>query len=139
MAVEFGTDAWAQALQAAIDGSSEYRNAAKSWGVGFPGNVLLVFRADDRLAETKRLLLRLEGGRCSGAEIVDTDDHPDAAYSLTGDFSLWHDVLTGKTLAATAILAGKITVTGNKMKLLAHAPSHRAMVHCVGSVDTEYP
>ena len=61
------------------------------------------------------------------------------AFALAGPYGLWHDILSGKTLAATAILSGKLQVTGDKLKLLKHASSHRAMVHCVGTVDTVYP
>ena len=45
MAIPFGTDAWAQALCAHLNGSSEYRNAAAKWGKGFNGTLLLSFGA----------------------------------------------------------------------------------------------
>ena len=50
MATRFGTTAWAQLLVKEVNASSEYRNAAASWGDGFNGNVLLAFESDAKLA-----------------------------------------------------------------------------------------
>ena len=67
MSLTFGTDAWAQALVATINASSEYRNAAAKWGDGFNGNVLLVFDADATQASTHALLVELSKGVCRRA------------------------------------------------------------------------
>ena len=137
MAETFGTDAWAQALAEQINGSSEYRNAAAKWGVGFNGDVILAFEADARLAQGCNLLLRLEGGRCGGASFVNGETQ--AGFVLAGPFSLWRDILERKTLAATAILSGDLKVTGQKMTLLKHTAANRALIHCAASVDTHWP
>jgi hypothetical protein len=49
------------------------------------------------------------------------------------------DVLSRKTLAATAILTGKMKVEGDKMTLLKHTSAHRALVACAAALDTEFP
>ncbi len=139
MAHAFGSTDWAGALEQEINGSSEYRNAASKWGVGFNGNVLLDFRADDGLAEPRHLLIRLEGGRCNGAEFVESDDHPEAGFTLRAPFRLWKDILERRTLAATAILTGSLKVRGEKMTLLKHTGANRALIHCAASVDTAWP
>lgn len=136
MAARFGSDEWAQALLAEINGSSEYRNAAAGWGRGFNGTILLVFEADGGLGETRRLLVRLEAGECHGAAFVDQDPHPEAAFTLRAPFGLWRDVLARRTRAATAILRGKLVVEGDRMLLLRHTAAHRALVHCAASVPT---
>jgi len=139
MALTFGTEAWAKALAAEINGSSEYRNAAASWGDGFNGNVLLVFEADASLPSTRSLLVRLAKGTCGGVEFVDGAAHTDAGFGLRAPFTVWKDVLERKTLAATAILTGKMKVEGDKMTLLKHTAAHRAMVACAAAIDTEFP
>ena|SRR5512145_2106422 len=138
MALTFGTDAWATALASEINASSEYRNAASKWGDGFNGNVLLVFDADAKLPTTRSLLVRLSKGSCAGAAFYDGATHPEAGFGLRAPFSIWKDVLERRTLAATAILSGKMKVDGDKMTLLKHTAAHRALVACAAALDTEF-
>lgn len=139
MKLLFGTQAWASALVDAINASSEYRNAAAKWGDGFNGNVLLVFDADTTQTSTHALLVELSKGSCRAASFVPGVSHPDAGFGLRAPFAVWNDVLSRKTLAATAILTGKMKVEGDKMTLLKHTAAHRALVACAAALDTEFP
>jgi len=139
MPLDFGTPEWARALAGAINASSEYRNSGASWGVGFNGNILFVFESGGPLDRTLHLLVRLEGGTCPGAEFVPGPSHPDAGFTLRAPFPVWREVLTGKMLAATAILTGRMRVEGNTITLLKHAGAHRSLIHCVSSLDTRFP
>lgn len=138
MAARFGSDAWAKALEGELNASSEYRQAASGWGVGFNGNVLLCFEADASYPVGSSLLIRLEGGACRGAEFVNGTAHPAAGFSLRAPFGLWKDIFERKTLAATAILTGRMKVEGEKMTLLKHTAAHRALVACASAIDTEF-
>jgi putative sterol carrier protein len=138
MAARFGSEEWAAALREEINGSSEYRNAAARWGDGFNGNMLFAFEADENLDRPLNLLIRVGGGACAGTEFVDRDGHPDAGFVLRAPFTLWRDILQRKTLAATAILKGKLRVEGDKMTLLKHTAANRALIHCTASLDTEW-
>lgn len=139
MALEFGTPEWARALVVAINASSEYRNSGATWGVGFNGNVLFAFEAGGPLTRPLYLLLKLQGGKSTGAEFVPGPTNPDAGFTLRAPYPLWREILGGKTLAATAILMGRMKVEGNTVTLLKHAGAHRSLVHCVASLDTRYP
>ena len=139
MSLTFGTEAWAAALAEKLNVSSEYRNAAAKWGDGFNGNVLLVFEADAALATTRALFVELAKGSCRGASFVAGISHPDAGFGLRAPFSVWRDVLSRKTLAATAILTGKMQVEGDRMTLLKHTAAHRALIACAAALDTEFP
>jgi putative sterol carrier protein len=139
MAFAFGTPAWSAALREEINGSSEYRNAAAKWGAGFNGNLLFAFEADQALAKPLYLFLKLGAGRCDGADFVPGPSHPDAGFALRAPFSLWREILERRTLAATAILIGKLRVEGEMLTLLKHAGANRALIHCTASVPTEFP
>ena len=138
MGLTFGTEAWAGALQREINDSSEYRNAAAGWGVGFNGNMLFAFEADENLPTARTLLIRLAGGNCEGAEFLSGDGHDDAGFVLRAPFTLWREILQRRTMAATAILTGKLRVEGEKMALLKHSAANRALIHCTASVDTDW-
>ena len=139
MTLAFGSDAWAQALVAEINGSSEYRNAAAKWGDGFNGNVLLVFDADGTMTTPHALLVKLAKGSCQSASFVPGAAHADAGFGLRAPFSVWKDILSRKTLAATAILTGKMKVEGDRMTLLKHTAAHRALISCAAALETEFP
>jgi len=138
MGLKFGSAEWARALEEEIETSSEYRNAAAGWGVGFNGNILFAFEADAALPQGIHLLIRLEGGSCQGAEFVGSPSVPEAGFVLRAPFSIWKDILERKSLAATAILTGRMRVDGDKMTLLRFTSAHRALVHCAGSLDTSF-
>ena len=139
MAYRFGTAEYAHALCDEINNSSEYRNAASKWGVGFNGNLLFAFEADDAIQDALYLLARLQAGRCDGAEFVPGPSHPDQGFTLRAPFRLWREILERRTLAATAILTGKMKVDGDMITLLKHAGSSRSLIHCVASIPTEFP
>jgi putative sterol carrier protein len=139
VAVPFGTPEWAAALSRQINGSSEYRNAAAKWGVGFNGTLLFAFEADASLEKPLHLLLGLTAGRCDSAAFVAGPAHAEAGFTLRAPFRLWREVLERKTLAATAILTGAMRVEGDKLTLLKHAGASRALIHCVASVETRFP
>jgi len=133
---KFGTPEWASALKEEINGSSEYRNAANKWGVDFNGNLLFVFEADEQTPVDRALMLKLAGGSCQDAEFVNQKSHPEAGFVLRGPAHLWREILDRKTMAATAILTGKLQVEGERMRLLKHTAANRALIHCTASVDT---
>ncbi len=139
MPLLFGTPEWAGSLEEGINASSEYRNAGMGWGAGFNGNILFAFEPGGTIARGLYLLLRLERGRCLGAEFVSGPRHVEAGFTLRAPFPLWLDILRGKTLAATAILTGKMRVEGNTITLLKYAGAHRSLIHCVASLDTRFP
>ena len=139
MGPTFGTPEWAERLRDEINSSSEYRNAAAGWGVGFNGNLLLAFEADAALLRPSLLLVRLSGGACSGVEFVREPVHPEAGFALRAPFGVWRDVLERRTLAATAILTGKMRVEGETSMLFKFLGAHRALLHCTASLDTVFP
>ena len=138
MAIKFGTPEWAQRLVTEVNGSSEYRNAAAAWGDGYNGNVMLVIEPDAKLATGLNLLIRLSKGTCHGAEFTPDASHPDTGFALRAPYSLWKDVLERRTMAATAILTGRMKVDGDKMTLLRHTAAHRALVSCCSGIETDF-
>jgi putative sterol carrier protein len=136
MAHRFGSAEWAEALRRQLEGSSEYRQAAARWGEDFDGSMLLVFEADSARPRAERLLLQLARGGCTSAAFLREGEAPAVGFVLRAPFTLWRQILERKTLAATAILTGKMQVEGDRLKLLRHTAAHRALIHCTASVDT---
>ena len=138
MELRFGTPEWARTLAEELNASGEDKNAAAGWGVGWNGGVLLEFAADANLPAPLALLIRLQAGKCGGAEFVAPAAAPEAGFALSAPFSLWREILERRTLAATAILTGRLKVRGDSATLLRHLPAHRALIHCAASIDTRF-
>ena len=138
MGLRFGSAEWSQSLATEINASSEYKNAGAHWGVGFNGDVLMEFEADANFPAPRTLLIRLQGGQCGGAEFVDPGNAPEAGFALRAPFSLWKEILERRTLAATAILTGRLKVRGETATLLRHISAHRALIHCAALLDTTF-
>ena len=136
MAATFGSTDWADALKQQINSSDDYREAAGEWGVDFNGDILFVFEPDEAMANRRALMLELKGGACQSAEFVEPEKTPEAGFVLSGPMQLWREILERKTMAATAILTGKLKVEGERMKLLKHADANRALIQCTASVET---
>lgn len=137
--IPFGTKAWADALRDELNRSSEYRNAAARWGVGRNGNLLFAFEADASLPSPLYLFLELSAGRCDRAEFVPGPTHPETGFTLRAPFTLWREILERRTMAAAAILTGRMRVEGDKLALLTQAGASRALIHCTASVPTQFP
>jgi putative sterol carrier protein len=137
--IPFGTKAWADALRDELNRSSEYRNAAAKWGVGRNGNLLFAFEADASLPSPLYLFLALSAGRCDRAEFVPGPTHPETGFALRAPFTLWREILERRTMAAAAILTGRMRVEGDKLALLTQAGASRALIHCTASVPTQFP
>ena len=137
--IPFGTKAWADALRDELNRSSEYRNAAARWGVGRNGNLLFAFEADASLPSPLYLFLALSAGRCDRAEFVPGPTHPETGFTLRAPFTLWREILERRTMAAAAILTGRMRVEGDKLALLTQAGASRALIHCTASVPTQFP
>jgi putative sterol carrier protein len=137
--IPFGTKAWADALRDELNRSSEYRNAAARWGVGRNGNLLFVFEADASFPSPLYLFLALSAGRCDRSEFVPGPTHAEAGFTLRAPFTLWREILERRTMAAAAILTGRMRVEGDKLVLLTQAGASRALIHCTASVPTLFP
>jgi putative sterol carrier protein len=137
--IPFGTKAWADALREELNRSSEYRNAAARWGVGRNGNLLFAFEADASLPSPLYLFLALSAGRCDRAEFVPGPTHAEVGFTLRAPFTLWREILERRTMAAAAILTGRMRVEGDKLALLTQAGASRALIHCTASVPTQFP
>ena len=111
MAHRFGTNEWALSLKDEINASSEYRNAASNWGVGFNGNMMFAFDADDELQESLRLLIHLAAGQCEAAEFVGDERRGEAGYAAPdADVVKAFNTLNWKTMMEPDESGGPVSV-----------------------------
>ena len=136
----FLSDAWATAVCAALNASDAYRAAAATWA----GSLCFVARAGDapdgsRLDADRTAFFDLHAGACRGAHAVASAAEAGAAFSIEAAYADWRKVLAGTLDPVTALMLGKLRVTGDRSVVLRHAKAAKAMVACAASVETAWP
>ena len=145
MAHAFLSDDWAAALCAALTASAAYREAAATW----EGDLCFVAHAGgaadgSRLGADRTAFLDLHRGACRGARAVAdaATARPDgsaAAFAIAAAYGDWHRILGGALDPITAVMLGKLRVSGDTAAVLRHARAAKAMVACAASVETAWP
>ena len=136
----FFSDAWAEAVCAALGASEAYREAAATW----EGDLCFVARAGEaadgsRLDADRTAYLDLHRGACRGARAVESAAAAGAAFAIEAAYADWHRILAGRLDPITAVMLGKLRVVGDKSAVLRHARAAKAMVACAASVETTWP
>ena len=131
---------WAEALCAALSASDAYREAAATW----EGDLCFVARAGDgpdgsRLDADRTAYFDLHHGACRGAGAVSSAADVGPAFAIEAAYADWHKILGGRLDPITAVMLGKLRVTGDKSAVLRHAKAAKAMVACAAALDTEWP
>ncbi len=136
----FFSDAWAEAVCAALTASAAYREAAESWE-GDLCFVATVGEAADgsRLDADRTAYLDLHRGACRGARAVASAAEAGAAFAIEAAYGDWHRILGGTLDPIMAVMLGRLRVTGDKSAVLRHARAAKAMVACAASVETAWP
>ena len=136
----FFSDAWAQAVCAALNASDAYREAAAAW----EGDLCFVARAGEgaqtgRLAEDRAAYLDLHLGACRSARAVASQDEAGAAFGIEAAYADWQRVLGGSLDPVMGVMLGKLRVVGDKAAVLRHARAAKALVACAAGVETVWP
>jgi putative sterol carrier protein len=68
---------------------------------------------------------------------VENPEASDAPYKLSGKYSTWTKVITGKLNPTQAMLTGQLRVKGDLVRLLKYTAAAIAMVKAAQEVPTE--
>lgn len=135
---EIFTQEWADEWCQAINGNSNYREAAKSW----EGPVGLVMRADPSqgIESDRAVVADLWHGECRGATAREDASVDDASFVIAAGVTIWKSVLAGSTDPIVGLMGGKLKLQkGSLFKLLPYAKAAKEMVASAQSVDTVFP
>lgn len=130
------TPEWADALCAAIDSDPGYREAGQSWK--WPVALVLEATPDYGYPEDIGVQLALADGGCQSAAVV-APDALTAEFVLRGDYATWKLIATGELDAVSAVMGGKLSLTGSLMTLVQNAAAAQALVACARKVETRFP
>lgn len=130
------TQAWADALRAAINVDEAYRAAAANWTwpvafvldaapeLGYPGDAVVEFD--------------LHRGSCTAARILQPSEIT-APFVLRASYAVWKRVVRGITDPVMAIALRQVVLQGSLSTLMLHARAAKALVSCARTVPTHFP
>ena len=127
MGVQFLTDEWTSAAQAAMNADEGFVSAIGK----HTARLQQVVTAPDG---EKRYYVKLEDGK---AEVAMGDvDNPDA--TITQDYDTAKGISTGELSAVAAYMSGKLRVQGDLMKLMTMQGVLTQLPNALKSLDVEY-
>jgi putative sterol carrier protein len=160
--VYFPSQAWFAEYRQRINDNDDYQEAASDWGVGFNGDFVFEMRDvpvdeldTEAMPESLRedidqyvqkegnehvgySLLGLEGGECTEARLIESEDAVDAGFKLTADNETWKDLIEGEIGAVDGIMSGSFDIDGDMQKVMQYSQASVHLTDSATEIDAEY-
>ena len=133
MSFQFPSDEWIKELMVRLNNSEAYQTAAAKWEGDF------AFSAVTQDGVETVLYMDLWRGQCRSARQLVTADELKPAFTLSGTTAVWQEVLTGQLDPIKGIMKRKLSLTGNKIKVLQNTKAAKAMVEAAQTIPTVWP
>jgi putative sterol carrier protein len=117
----------------AVNNSSEYKEAAKSW----EGDILFVVTAVPGDRKEVKLYMDLWHGSCRDA--YEVNDEKESEFVITAPLPVWKKVLDGKLDPIRGLVSRQLKMKGNMMKVMKAPKAAVELVNSCATVDTEWP
>ncbi len=136
MAYTFASPEWVDALKAAINNSTSYREAAKQW----EGDFYFIAEADPAVAGSERRLIYLDlwHGECRDAYLVDDEAARNPEFRVSGTPAQWGKVISGQLDPMRALMTNTLKIKGNMAKVMRNVKAAQELVNCAAAVPTAY-
>ncbi len=118
-----------------INGDAKYRKDAKGWV--WP--LVFSIKGDERSSCLKSGLkmivkIYLKDGRCEGLEMLKSEDVKKDEYLLSGNASLWEDLIDRKITLLNSILKGNMKIAGDVKRLTSYLIAADDLVRIAGEI-----
>ncbi len=132
----FATPAWAAALQAAINASPAYREAARNWEGDF---WFVVEPADGEEANARALIyVDLWHGACRLCELAADETARMPEFRISGNRRNWQRVVQREIDPIRALMTGSLRLKGNMAKVMRNVKAAQELVLCASAVPTAF-
>ena len=133
----FATQEWLEQLQAALNASEAYREAAATW----EGEVAFAFeREPDRgWPETVHAVLDLRSGECRKARVSSEQEAEGAPFVLRAPYSRWKQVLEKELDPIKGMMQGKLRLKGDLPTVVRYVKAANELVNVASEVPTDFP
>jgi putative sterol carrier protein len=137
MPIDFPSEEWTAAYQNAINTSSDYREAGKTWTHGAIAFVVPKEPAVG-LEDDTAFILDLHQGECRKAWISTVDEAKQQPFCITGSYSQWKAVMRKELDPIKGMMQGKLKLKGNLPVIVRFVKAAQVLVELTGTIDTKF-
>ncbi len=134
MAIKFPSEEWLKELEAKLNESESYAQAAATW----EGDIIFVILPDDVYKDTMYGYMDLQHGKASGARKLNSLDEQKAKFTMTAPFSTWRKVNEGRLDPLQAMFSGKIKVVGSMAQIQRTPKATYELTKIATQIDTDF-
>lgn len=126
----FPSEEWTQALMDKLNSDQHYAEIARNW----EGDLTFVIEPGGALADPMVIYLDLWHGKCRQAYVVQSDNPPQAAFTLKAPYDNFVRILKGELNPIQAMLTRRLHVQGNMALLMRNVPTVLDFVRCAQEI-----
>ncbi|WP_178916304.1 sterol carrier protein [Natronomonas gomsonensis] len=98
----------------------------------------LLYQLEENVTDgTLYAYIGLEGGDCTGVEVVDSPEEHDVGFEVSAPYSTWRQIVDGRPVAS-ALLTGDLDVTGNHVRQVRYSAMFQLLGHIAADVETTH-
>jgi putative sterol carrier protein len=137
MAIAAFSPEWAQAFKDEINRSPVYQQAGKGW----KWTVGLVVEAepDRSFPEARGIVMDLFEGQARDVQVRSAADAQACDFVISGSYTRWKEVATGKLDATRGMLQGKLRLKGDLPTVVRYTKASQELTECTTRVPVTWP
>lgn len=98
----------------------------------------LLYQLEENVTdETLYAFIGLEGGGCTGAEVVSGPDARDVGFVVGASYKTWRQIVDGRPVAS-ALLTGDLDVSGNHVRQVRYSAMFQLLGQVAADVETTH-
>lgn len=134
MPVKFPSEEWIKELEARLNASESYAQAAATW----EGDQIFVILSDEDYPDTTYFYIDLQHGKASGARQLSSLDEKKALFTSSAPFGTWRKVLEGRIDPLQAMFSNKIKLVGSMAAVQRTPKATYELTKVAASIDTDF-
>jgi len=134
MAVKFPSEAWIKELEARLNASESYAQAAATW----EGDQIFVILPDEDFQDTAYFYIDLHHGKASGARQLKSPDEKKALFTSSAPFGTWRKVLQGRLDPLQAMFSSKIKLVGSMAAVQRTPKATYELTKVAATIDSDF-
>ena len=131
----FPSEEWSKALEDILYSDEEYKKEGAEW----EGDTILVIEAEpEKLDKTFYYYSNPYHGELLESRRLDSLEGQDAAFVISGPYSVWKSIVKGEVDAVQMMMKGKLRLKGDMQYLLRFARFQQIGMRALSKVETVF-
>ena len=132
---KFASQEWVQALKEAINSSSAYAEAAKTW----EGDFYFIVEPGGPIPHELVMYMDLWHGECRETQVYTDRVQKSPAFVISAPLPVWRKVIDKKLDPIQGMMTRQIKLQGDMVKIMKAVKAAKELVECTTRVPTQFP